>query len=99
MAIRGRTCQLTPLARADLENIWNYTADTWSPEQADKYISEFVTAFAAIAAGERKGRLIPERAGYLKYAVGSHLVFYREGEATIDVVRVLHQRMDVERHL
>jgi toxin ParE1/3/4 len=98
MAVRGRICQLTPLAQADLENIWNCTADTWSPEQADKYISEFVTAFAAIAAGKRKG-LVAERAGYLKYAVGSHLVFYREGEATIDVVRVLHQSMEVERHL
>nr|WP_323123832.1 hypothetical protein [Burkholderia alba] len=31
--------------------------------------------------------------------VGSHVVFYRATTATLDVIRVLHQRMDVDRHL
>lgn len=31
---------------------------------------------------------------------GSHTLFYRVAtEATIDIVRVLHQRMDVDHHL
>jgi plasmid stabilization system protein ParE len=39
------------------------------------------------------------RADISKYAVGSHLVFYRETGHDIVIVRILHQRMDVERHL
>ncbi|WP_354317614.1 type II toxin-antitoxin system RelE/ParE family toxin [Sinorhizobium fredii] len=30
--------RLTPRARADLEDIWQYAAETWSVEQADRYI-------------------------------------------------------------
>ncbi len=39
------------------------------------------------------------REGYLRYPVGAHVAFYRESERTLDVIRVLDQRMDVERHL
>jgi toxin ParE1/3/4 len=39
------------------------------------------------------------RSGYLKYRSGSHFVFYRLTEGGIDVVRILHTRMDFERHL
>lgn len=40
------------------------------------------------------------RPGYRKLSAGSHTLFYRvTGEGTIDVVRVLHQRMDVDRNL
>ena len=39
------------------------------------------------------------RSGYRKHAVGSHGLYYRVvGGDVIDVVRVLHQRMDVDRH-
>ena len=30
---------------------------------------------------------------------GSHMVYVREGPDTLDVIRVLHQRQDVERNL
>jgi toxin ParE1/3/4 len=40
------------------------------------------------------------RPGYRKDAVGSHTLYYRIGsDDVIDVVRVLHQRMDADRHL
>lgn len=39
------------------------------------------------------------RAGYRRYAIGSHLVFYVETEDTVDVIRLLHQRLDPSRHL
>ncbi len=47
------------------------------------------------------GRACDElRPGYRKHAVGSHTLYYRivSGDV-IDVVRILHQRMDVDRHL
>jgi toxin ParE1/3/4 len=32
-------------------------------------------------------------------ASGAHVIFYREIAAGIDIVRILHRRMDVPRHL
>lgn len=49
-----------------------------------------------LAAGRRKGRALADiRAGYHKLSTGSHLVVYRIVDETIDVIRFLHQRMDV----
>ena len=39
------------------------------------------------------------RTGYRKYPAGSHLLFYRLTPDGIDIVRILLQRMDFERHL
>jgi len=39
------------------------------------------------------------RAGYFKFPVGSHFMFYRQSVASLDAIRILHQRMDVEAHL
>nr|WP_246797926.1 type II toxin-antitoxin system RelE/ParE family toxin [Burkholderia perseverans] len=52
-----------------------------------------------MARGEKVGRPCMAREGYLRYPVGAHVAFYRESERTLDVIRVLDQRMDVERHL
>jgi toxin ParE1/3/4 len=52
-----------------------------------------------LAADPRLGRTCDEvRPGYRKYPVGSHVVFYRIARGGIDVARILHQRMDFERH-
>lgn len=39
------------------------------------------------------------RAGYFKISCGSHYLFYRLTDNGIDVVRILHERMDFERHI
>jgi toxin ParE1/3/4 len=39
------------------------------------------------------------RAGYRSSRVGAHVIFYREFPEGIEVVRILHQRMDVRRQL
>ncbi len=98
MAKAGRY-RLSPLAQADLEDIWSYTVGRWSPEQAESYHATIIAAFEGLAAGGKHGRPVDIRAGYLKYRVGSHLVFYRLSEAGIDIMRILHERMDVGRHL
>ena len=48
----------------------------------------------------RRGRPSNElRKGYRKYPAGSHMLFYRSIKSGIDIVRILHGRMDFERHL
>lgn len=93
--------RLSAAARRDLTGIWTYSAKRWDEAQADRYVRLFADSFEGLARGSLKGRSADDiRTGYFKLAVGSHLVFYRMGAAgVIEVVRILHQRMDIERHL
>lgn len=48
-----------------------------------------------VAAGPQLGPDCGDiRDGYRRIGVGSHLIFYRHDAVALDVVRVLHQRMD-----
>ncbi|QTD91447.1 type II toxin-antitoxin system RelE/ParE family toxin [Burkholderia anthina] len=99
MAVKGRQLQLTPLAELDLEDIWRYTAEHGSLAQADHYHRDLIVTMEALAHGEKVGRACAVREGYFRYAVSSHVVFYRKTDDTLDVIRIPHQRMDIERHL
>jgi toxin ParE1/3/4 len=92
---------VSPRARADLEEIWDYTAERWGIDQAEIYVRLLQDAIETVADDPRKGRPCDDiRAGYRKYAAGSHMLFYRSaGAGGIDVVRILHGGMDFERHL
>ena len=91
--------RLSRPAIVDLEHIWSWTEQRWSAEQAESYHASLIAAFEGLSHGRKKGRAVDVRDGYHKYAVGSHLIFYRPSAIGIDVIRILHQRMDVERHL
>jgi toxin ParE1/3/4 len=91
---------LSPAAASDLDSIWDYSADTWSTKQADRYVGEVRAAIEALADGRSKGRPIDNvRTGYFKLAVGSHFIVYRIAGDLIDVVRIVHQRMDLPSRL
>jgi toxin ParE1/3/4 len=97
---KARAYLLTPLAEQDLEDIWLYTCRSWSLEQADDYHASIVDAIEALASGRRQGRDASDiRDGYRKHAVGRHLIFYREREDALLVVRILHQSMDIAAHI
>jgi toxin ParE1/3/4 len=92
--------RLSRQARADVEEIWSYTARRWSEEQAARYIGEIKAACKDLADGVRQGRPIDVADGYLKLPVRSHFVIYRlTQDGDLDVVRILHQRMDVPERL
>lgn len=92
--------RLTPAAQRDLSSIWDFTQERWDENQAEIYISEIRAAIERIAVAPGRGRACDEiREGYRRYSIGSHLVFYVERTDGVDVIRVLHQRMDPSRHL
>jgi toxin ParE1/3/4 len=92
--------RLTPAARQDLSSIWDYTAERWDVGQAEIYVSEIGAAVERVADDPRRGRACDElREGYRQYSVGRHLLFYVERSDGVDVIRILHQRMDPTRHL
>ena len=91
---------LSPRAQADLDEIWNYTAEHWNEEQADRYILEIRRAIEIVARDSRRGRSCDQiRPGYRQYLAGSHILFFRTVAGEIDIVRILNQSMDFERHL
>ncbi len=90
---------LRPKARQDLENIWFYTLETWGENQADTYIQDLNIAFKSLAKSPEKGRSCEDiRKDYRKHLLGKHVIFYRQIDKGIEVVRILHQSMDVDMH-
>jgi len=92
---------LTKKARDDLKAIGRYTQETWGREQRNRYLTMLDDKFHDLAANPMKGRDCRDiRTGYRKYEVGKHIIFYRHlEEEGIEVVRVLHERMDTQAHL
>lgn len=92
--MQGKSYALSPLAEIDLEDIWLYTFQNWSLAQADSYHRDLVTAFEGLASGTKRGRDVDVRSDYLKCPVGSHMIYFRDRDDQIEVIRVLHQRQD-----
>jgi len=91
---------LTPLAEADLDEIWDYSAEKWGDVQANRYLTALRTTIRRVASRPSLGRSCDDvRPGYFKIGAGSHMVFYSKAEGAIIVIRVLHQSMDFDRHL
>ena len=90
---------ISPLAVSDLEEIWQYTVENWSAAQAEKYHSAIIAAFEGLASGRIAGRRADIREEYYKHLAGAHMIFFQRSDTGMKIIRILHQRMDAERHL
>lgn len=92
---------LTAAARKDVIDIGRFTAEKWGKRQRDKYLKQLDDTFRLLARQPETGRDAEDiKPGYKKFSQGSHIVFYRPGtDARIVVIRILHNSMDVDRHL
>ncbi len=91
---------LTPKAKSDLGEVWDYTLTQWGVDQAEKYVRKLWSVMEKQASDPTKSVDIGDvRKGYRKIGSGSHVIFFKVTTGGIDVVRILHQRMDFERHL
>lgn len=87
---------LTPRAKEDLRNIWNYTFDEWSEARADRYIGALFDRFAWLATQPLIGKHRTDiRDGYYCFPQGEHLVFYLLNGDAIDIIGVPHKEMDI----
>ena len=91
--------QLTELAKQDLRAIGRYTQTTWGRAQRNTYLAKIDAAFHLLSVEPQLGKSCDDlRAGYRKYPVGRHLIFYRQSADGLEIIRILHQRMDIEAH-
>jgi toxin ParE1/3/4 len=87
-------------AVSDLEEIWLYTVEKWSVDQADRYYNLIFDEIHYICKNTNAGKPMEHvRKGYRASKVKSHLIFYRIRNNTIEVIRILHEQMDIENRL
>jgi toxin ParE1/3/4 len=87
-------------AEDDLVAIWRYSFERWGIEQADRYLDELDEGIEALAGNPRLGSDCRHiRAGYRRLRIRHHSVYYRLVSSCIEIVRVLHERMEPDRHL
>lgn len=93
--------KLSRKAKEDLLRIARYTEQTWGREQRRLYLKKLDLMFFALAENPELGIACDDiRSGYFKKRVSSHLIFYRRGsDSNIEIVRVLHKRMDEALHV
>ena len=85
----------------DINNIWIYTAENWSVSQADRYYNLIYDEIEYIVNNFDMARDFGKIRKSYKYSkVKSHLIFFKIDKTNeIEVVRVLHERMDIESRL
>jgi len=89
-----------PRAARDIDEIYDFTAGRWGRLQAGRYIGQIRARCKSLAGGKAAGwDASAIRPGYRRLPAGSHVIFYRVTGDMIEVVRILHARMDFGRHL
>ena len=95
---------LSNKAVEDLSNIWNYTYETWSENQADKYYNLLIDSCKAISENPTIGKNYYEiDKSIYGYKTGRHIIFYITVQSVqsneIEVLRILHESMDLRNKL
>ena len=89
-----------PRARRDLKEIWAHTVQQWGAAQADRYLQAIDREVQGLLKFPELGTPYDHiRAGYRALQVKRHLVFYFRNGQRLEIVRVLHDAMDVKSHL
>ena len=88
-------------ALEDINKIWIYTAENWSVEQANRYYNLIFEEIEYIAANFLMARDFENiRKNYRFSKIKSHLIFFKKNKFNeIEVIRVLHERMDIDNRL
>lgn len=93
-----RAYRLTPMAQIDLELIWDYTEKSWGVSQAEVYVQSIRKTLEGLADGSVISQSAEHiRKKYRKSLIGSHIIFFKENNDAVEVVRILHHRMDTSR--
>jgi toxin ParE1/3/4 len=91
--------RLTAKAVEDMKAIGRFTERKWGREQRNRYLAMLDSSFDTITHQPGIGPVCDYvRKGYRKYHVGRHLIFYRQKNEGVEIIRILHDSMDIESH-
>ena len=92
--------RLSAKALEDLKSIGRYTLKSWGREQRNIYLAKLDNSFQILSEQPQLGNARDDiRGGYRVYHVGRHLIFYRPKPTESEIIRILHNRMNVESQL
>jgi toxin ParE1/3/4 len=92
--------KLSRLAELDLEEIWLYTFETWSLQQANFYQDNLYLGLNELCHNARYGKIVMiDNRKFYYYKIAHHYIFYNEQENVLFVYRILHEMMDFPKHL
>ena len=85
----------------DLNNVWIYTTENWSVEQANRYYNLIIDEIEFVAENFETTKDFGKiREDYRYSKVKSHLIFCKRVENTeMEVVRILHEKMDIKNRI
>ncbi len=89
---------LTNKAVADLNEIWQYTLEHWSENQADRYYNMPLDICQDIADNPGLGKNYDGiKSELFGLKANRHTIFYRKLNVNlIEITRILHERMDLK---
>jgi len=92
---------LSKKAVEDLSGICEYIIQAWSETQADKYYYMLLGVCQNLADGTIAARQYPEiNADIFGARAGQHIIFFKQiRKDAIEVVRILHSRMDLRNRI
>jgi toxin ParE1/3/4 len=93
--------RISKQALEDIDKIWLFTLANWSLGQANHYYRLIYQEIEFIVEDFDSGKDIGKiRDGYRQAKVKSHLIIYKKAEdEMLEIVRVLHQMMDIPNRL
>jgi toxin ParE1/3/4 len=91
---------LSKKAVLDLEEIWHYTLEKWSLAQADRCYELIFDEIDYICQYPTSGIDMDDiRKGYRVSKVKSHQIYYRINNSLVEIIRILHEKMDIDSRL
>ena len=100
MSSRKTRLKLSPAAQSDFTSILRYTGERWESAQLLAYRDKLHDALTRLGGNPGLGHSSADLpATHSLYFVGSHVIVYRMRAEVVEVVRILHQRMSVSRHM
>lgn len=92
--------KISAKALEDLKSIGRYTSKKWGKSQRNRYLGMIDDCFHTVSRQPELGvNCNYIKPGYRKYHAGKHLIFYRQKNHFIEIIRILHDSMDIIRHL
>ncbi len=93
----GKRLVFRTRASADLRGIARSTKARWGEDQAARYVSAIRTSIKSLASFDRRfAETEIGHRGLRKLNSGHHIIFYLPTDESIEIVRILHERMDAE---
>jgi toxin ParE1/3/4 len=94
--------QLSIPAAEDIEHILRYTLENWGPIHFERYYHLIEETLHEV--GMSPGCLLCRSRddlflGCRSRSFGKHVIFYREKNGSVEIIRILHQSMDYKAHL